>query len=264
MKSKRISQIYAALCYALLYFPLVVVIVFSFNDAKRIVVWRGFTFKWYGALFKNAVLMDALWTSLKVAVTASFLATVMGVLASYVLVHHLKLKGKRTYDSALSVPLMIPEIVLGVGLLCFYTRIRFDLSFWGLVCAHVVYCLPFVIWAVKARIASLKSNSIEEAAMDLGATEWQSFHKITIPMAWPAILAGAMLAFTISFEDFVTSFFVAGVGTTTLPIKIYSMMKFGITPEVNAMSTILLLITLGLFGVYFLLNKDQKQDQFPS
>ena len=260
---KLAGRVYAGLVYAALYFPLLIVIVFSFNDAKRNLIWKGFTVKWYGTLFADAELVAALWTSLKVAVTASLIATLMGLLASYVLIHHARLRAKRAYDSALSVPLMVPEIILGVGLLSLYTRVRFDLSFWGLVCAHVVYCLPFVVWVVKARISSLKGHSVEEAAMDLGATEWQAFYKITLPLAWPAILAGGMLAFTVSFEDFVTSFFVAGVGTTTLPIKIYSMMKFGITPEINAMSTILLVLTLLLVAAYYFLNTDENQDQLP-
>src|SRR5260221_203257 len=124
------------------------------------------------------------------------------------------------------------------------------LSFWALVAAHVVFCLPYAAGTIRARLLSLKSSNIEDAAMDLGATEWQVFYKVTLPLAWPAIFSGALLTFTMSFEDFVTSFFVAGIGTTTLPIQIYSMMKFGITPEVNALATLLLLFTVTTLGAY--------------
>lgn len=248
MKAKKVLSAYTFLLFAFLYIPLAVMVVFSVNDAQRNVVWKGFTLRWYVSLFHNDEILLALFNSLKLALTASVISSALGLLAAYVLVCHPKLKQQAAYDSAFAVPLMIPEVVFGVGILTFFASIRFPLSFFSLLAAHVVFCLPYVVSSVKARLQSLRSSSLEEAAMDLGASEWEAFLKITLPLARPAILAGALLAFTISFEDFVTSFFVAGLGNTTLPIKIYSMMKFGITPEINALSTILLFLTLGIFG----------------
>ena len=257
MKARRFFQTYTGLLYAFLYLPLAVMVVFSVNDANRNVVWKGFTLQWYVKLLHNEEILLALFNSLKLAFVSAGLASIFGMLASYVLVCHPKVKGQTAYDTGFSVPLMIPEVVFGVGILTFFSSIRFPLSFMSLVCAHVVFCLPYVVSAVKARLKSLRSASLEEAAMDLGASEWQAFLKVTLPIARPAILAGALLAFTISFEDFVTSFFVAGLGQTTLPIKIYAMMKFGVTPEINALSTLLLLVTLSVFYLQHTLGEEK-------
>ncbi|MBI4057453.1 MAG: ABC transporter permease [Elusimicrobia bacterium] len=257
MKAKRFLSLYAFLVYAFIYFPLMVVVLFSFNDARRNVVWKGFTLKWYGSLVANTELISALWVSLKLGVISSVLAVLLGTLASYALVRHPSFRGKRAYQSFLNIPLMLPEIVLGVGLLSFFVWVNFPLGFWSLVLAHVVFCVPYVMGSVSARLSSLTDDSLEDAAMDLGATELEAFWKVTLPLAWPAILSGALLAFTMSFEDFVTSFFVSGVGNVTLPIKIYSMMKFGITPEVNALSTLLLVLLLtALLARHFLSIKE--------
>jgi spermidine/putrescine transport system permease protein len=257
MRAKKWLAGYTFLLYSCLYIPLAVMVVFSVNNAQRNVVWKGFTLRWYMDLLRDGEILAALGMSLKLALVSSLLAAVLGLLASYVLVCHRKVKGQAIYDSGLAVPLMIPEVVFGVGLLTFFASIRFPLSFWSLLTAHVVFCLPYVVSSVKARLQSLRSSSLEEAAMDLGASEWQAFVRVTLPLARPAILAGALLAFTISFEDFVTSFFVAGVGNTTFPIKVYSMMKFGITPEVNALSTLLLVTTLGIFTLLHLFGADK-------
>ena len=255
MKGKRLLGAFTFLLYAFLYLPLTVMVVFSFNDVKRNVLWKSFTFRWYGAVFRNPDLLAALGTSLEVAAASCLLVTVLGTLASYVLACHPGFRGKRVYSTALNVPLMMPEIVLGVSLLSFFVWIRFPLSFLSLVCAHTVFCLPYMVGSVRARFMALKTGNYEDAAMDLGATEWQAFKKVTLPLAGPAIFSGALLAFTLSFEDFVTSFFVAGVGTVTFPIKIYSMMKYGITPEINALSTLLLLATVTALGLHHVLTE---------
>lgn len=252
---RRLFQAWAAGLYAFLYIPLAILVVFSFNDARRNVVWKGFTFKWYGELAGNAPLLGALFTSLQVAVASAALACALGVLASYALARHRPFRGRDAYGSVLNIPLMLPEIVLGVGLLTYFVWLRVPLGFWTVVAAHVVVCLPFVVGAVRARLMSLRSSSLEDAAMDLGATEWQAFWKVTLPLARPAIFSGAMLAFTISFEDFVTSFFVAGPGTVTFPIKVYSMMKFGVTPEINAIAALLLLATFAGLLAHHLIEK---------
>ncbi len=249
MKRGRFLSSYCAALYAFLYLPLVVMFVFSFNDARRNVVWRGFTFKWYKVLFHDAELMSAMLTSLELAAAAAGIAAVLGMLASYALVRHKPFLGRGAYSALLNVPLMMPEVALGVGILSFLIRAGYELDFMALACAHALICLPYTVAAVRARLISLQESSLEDAAMDLGATEFQAFVKVTLPLAMPAIISGALLSFTVSFEDFVTSFFVAGIGIVTMPIKIYSMMKFGVTPEINALSVCLLGATLLLLAL---------------
>ncbi|MEK7234197.1 MAG: ABC transporter permease [Elusimicrobiota bacterium] len=249
MKKGRGMAVYCAGIFAFLYLPLCVMFVFSFNDARRNMVWRAFTLKWYAALLHDRELMRALLTSLEVAAAAAAIAAILGMLASYAMVKHKPFRGRGAYDALLNVPLMMPEVALGVGLLSFLVRVGYELDFTALACSHALICLPYTIAAVRARLISLKEFSLEDAAMDLGATEWQAFVKVTLPLAAPAIISGALLSFTVSFQDFVTSFFVAGIGIVTLPIKIYSMMKFGITPEINALSVCLLLATFTLIGL---------------
>ena len=245
--------LYCGALYAFLYVPLVVMTAFSFNDARRNVVWRGFTFKWYAALARDAELMNAMMTSLELAAAAALIAAVLGLLASYALARHKPFKGREGYAALLDAPLMMPEVALGVGLLCFLVRAGYELDFGALACAHALICLPYTIGAARARLKSVGGAHLEEAAMDLGATEWRAFLKVTLPLMMPAIVSGSLLAFTVSFEDFTTSFFLAGIGIVTLPIKVYSMMKFGVTPEVNALSVLLLASTFLLLGLNALL-----------
>ena len=222
---------------------------FSFNNARRNVIWKGFTLKWYVNLFHNTELLSALATTVQLALAAAVIASLLGLLASYAMARHPAFRGRQLYASMLSVPLMMPEIVMGVGLLSFFVRADIPLNFWTLTCAHALIALPYTTSSIRARLLSLKDSRLEDAAMDLGATQWQAFVKITLPLAKPAIVSGALLAFTVSFEDFVTSFFVAGIGIVTMPIKIYSMMKFGVTPEINALACCLLAVTVTLLLV---------------
>jgi spermidine/putrescine transport system permease protein len=249
MKKGRGMMFYCACLYAFLYLPLLVMTAFSFNNAHRNVVWLGFTFKWYTALFKDAELMNAMLTSLELAAAAAAIAAALGMLAAYALVRHKPFKGREGYAALLDAPLMMPEVALGVGLLSFLVRAGYELDFGALACAHALICLPYTVGAVRARLKSVGNDKLEEAAMDLGANEWVAFLKVTLPLALPAIVSGSLLAFTVSFEDFVTSFFLAGIGIVTLPIKIYSMMKFGVTPEINALSVVLLAATFVLLGL---------------
>lgn len=249
MSKGRGMGLYCAGVFGFLYLPLAVMFVFSFNDARRNVVWRGFTLKWYSALFQNTEMMDAMLTSVQLALSAAAIAAVIGMLASYAMVKHKPFRGRSAYDALLSVPLMMPEVALGVGILTFLVRAGYELDFFALACSHALICLPYTIAAVRARLISLQESSLEDAAMDLGATEWQAFVKVTLPLARPAIISGALLSFTVSFQDFVTSFFVAGIGIVTMPIKIYSMIKFGVTPEINALSVCLLLATFTLIAL---------------
>lgn len=249
MKTPKALAAYCAGLYGFLYLPLAVMFAFSFNDARRNVVWKGFTFKWYGHLFQDAELLGSLATTLELAVTAALLASALGLFASYAMARHPRFRGRGAYQTLLNVPLMMPEIVMGVGLLSFFVRANIPLNFWTLACAHALIALPYTTSSIRARLLSLKDSRLEDAAMDLGATEWEAFRLVTLPLARPAVLSGALLAFTISFEDFVTSFFIAGIGISTLPIKIYSMMKFGVTPEINALACCLLVLTIGLLAL---------------
>ncbi|MBI5629525.1 MAG: ABC transporter permease [Elusimicrobia bacterium] len=247
MRGKALS-VYCAALYGLLYLPLAVMFAFSFNNARRNVAWRGFTLKWYSSLFQDAELLTALATSLKLALAASLIACLLGLLASYAMARHAPFKGRGLYSCLVSVPLMMPEIVMGVGLLSFFARLGIALNFWSLACAHALIALPYTTSSIRARLLSLKDCRLEEAAMDLGASEWQAFLKVTLPLAGPALLSGSLLAFTVSFEDFVTSFFIAGIGIVTMPVKIYTMMKFGVTPEINAMASCLVGLTIVLLA----------------
>ena len=249
MKKGKVLSSYIASLYAFLYVPLIVMFVFSFNDARRNVVWRGFTLKWYRVLFHDAELMGAMLSSLELAAAAAAISAILGLLASYAMVRHKPFRGRQGYSALLNVPLMMPEVALGVGLLSFLVRAGFELDFGALACAHALICLPYTVAAIRARLKSIGEANLEDAAMDLGATELQAFIKVTFPLAMPAIISGSLLAFTVSFEDFVTSFFLAPIGVVTMPIKIYSMMKFGVTPEINALSVCLLGATLVLVGM---------------
>ena len=174
---------------------------------------------------------------------------VLGLLAAYAMVRHKPFPGRQAYGALLNVPLMMPEVALGVGILSFLVRAGFELDFGALACSHALICLPYTVGSIRARLKSIGDANLEDAAMDLGATEWQAFWKVTLPLAMPAVMSGALLAFTVSFEDFVISFFVTGIGIVTMPIKVYSMMKFGVTPEINALSVCLLTATLGLVAL---------------
>lgn len=245
MKRPKLA-VYAALIYGFLYLPLAVMFVFSFDQAPRNIVWTGWTVHWYLNLFHDAALWESFLTSLGVALTAALLSSLIGIAAAYALAFRLRFKGRGIYSGLINLPLIMPEIIMGVGILIFFVRARVPLNFWTLSSAHAMIALPYTVSLIRARFLSLRDSQIEEAAQDLGATPWEAFVKITLSLAKPAIFGGALLAFTISFEDFTTSFFISGIGLTTLPIKIYSMMKFGVTPEINALSSILLGLTIAM------------------
>ncbi|GAB4255287.1 MAG: spermidine/putrescine ABC transporter permease PotC [Thermoleophilia bacterium] len=237
MKAKGLRA-YVALVYAFLFAPIVVLVLFSFNDSRRNAAWQGFTFKWYGELIENRSVLHALENTMKIAVVATIIATTMGALAAYALTRY-KFRGSGAYNGAIYVPLVIPEIVFGVALLSGFNAAGMALSLKTLIVAHVAFMVSFVIVVVKARMSGF-DRALEEAAMDLGANEAQTFFLVTLPFMAPGIIAGGLLAFILSFDDFVITFFNSGVGNTTLPLKVYSMVKFGVTPEINAISVFML------------------------
>lgn len=252
---KRLLNLHAFLVYGFLYAPIAVLVLFSFNRDSRNVRWSGFTLEWYFKLFNNVPLQRALWTSLKVGLLATFIASVLGTLAALALTRY-QFKGRSAVTALVFLPMAVPEIVMGTSLLTFFVSMGFGLNFWTVVASHIAFCVGYTTATIRSRLQGT-SFVYEEAAADLGATPWQTFWLVTLPRIWPGILSGAMLAFTLSFDDFVVTFFTAGIGSGTLPLKIYSMVKFGVTPEVNAISTIALSVTL---AVLFLYQKLQPKD----
>ena len=240
--SDRALLLFAALIYGFLYVPIAVVIFFSFNSAKSTQNWAGFSTRWYGELLRDQTVLDAFYNSLLVGVTATAISTVIGTFTALALSRH-DFRGKTFADSAIYAATVMPEIVVGVSLLVFFVAAKIGLGITTIVIAHVAFTISFVTIVVRARLAGM-DRSIEEAAQDLGANPVTTFMRVTLPLILPGVMAGALLAFTLSFDDFVITFFVAGVGSSTLPLKIYSMIKFGITPVINALSTVVVLTTL--------------------
>jgi spermidine/putrescine transport system permease protein len=227
--------------YAFLYLPLVVVVVYSFNDSRLNAEWVGFTFDWYRKLFANGEMIEAAINSLLIATASSLIATVLGTMAG-VAMHRYKL---RLLPVLVLTPIAIPEILMGVSLLIFFVMLNMTLGLVSVTLAHVAFCIGFVAIVVRSRLSGM-DESLTEAARDCGASPWQAFRRVTLPLIMPGVLAGALMAFTLSIDDFVITFFTAGAGTVTLPLQIYSMIKIAVTPEVNAVSTLLMLLTLML------------------
>lgn len=234
----------ALAAYVFLYAPLVIVVVYSFNDSRLNAQWVGFTLDWYYKLFRNERMLEAAWNSLVIGVVASVVSTVLGTMAGYAL-HRFK---TRVLPILVLAPIAIPEILMGVSLLIFFVMLNLTLGLISIILAHVAFCIGFVAIVVRARLAGM-DESLTEAARDLGATPWQAFRLVTLPLIMPGVVAGALMAFTLSIDDFVITFFTAGVGSSTLPLQIYTMVKISVTPEVNAVSTLIMLLTLALIMI---------------
>ena len=244
MSARRWLAVHTAVVYLFLYAPIAVLVVFSFNAARQTAMWDGFTLDWYEKLLGNAVLLRSVRNSLLVAGITTAVATVLGTLAALALGRY-DFRGKRGTRALLYLPVIIPEVVLGAALLTFFGVVEIRLSLWTVVIAHVVFSVSYVAIVVRARLSGL-DPSLEEAARDLGAGPFETFRRVTLPLILPGIAASALLVFTLSIDDYVVTSFVAGVGSTTLPLHIYSMLKVGVTPEVNAVSTLLLAVTVVL------------------
>jgi spermidine/putrescine transport system permease protein len=230
----------ASAVYAFLYLPLLIVVVYSFNDSRLNAEWVGFTLDWYRALFNDADMLVAAAHSLLIAFTASFCATALGTLAGLAM-HRYRF---RFLPFLVITPVAMPEILLGVSLLVFFLQVlHLTLGLLSVILAHITFSIGFVAIVVRVRLEGL-DEKIFEAARDLGATPWQTFRWVTLPLILPAMAAGMLMAFALSLDDFVITFFTAGVGVSTLPLQIYSMIKIAVTPEVNAISTLLMLLTL--------------------
>lgn len=232
--------------FAFLYLPMIVLIVYSFNASKLVTVWAGFSTQWYGELFRNEAFLDAAWVTLKVAVVSSTFATVLGTMAAYVLVRGGRFFGRTLFSGMIYAPLVMPEVITGLSLLLLFIGIGLDRGVLTIVLAHTTFSMCYVSVVVSSRLVSF-DRSLEEAALDLGATPWESFRLVTLPIIAPAVISGWLLAFTLSLDDLVIASFTAGPSATTLPIKIFSAVRLGVSPEINALSTIMILIvTVGV------------------
>lgn len=225
--------------FIFLYLPILVLVIYSFNDNRIVGVWTGFSTRWYAELFRDRALIQSFQISLWVAFWSTLISTVLGTLAAMALERY-RFRGKTALDATLYLPVIIPDIVMALSTLLFFVLVAVPLSRYTILVAHVAFNISFVAVVVRARLAEM-DRTLEEAAADLGANVWQTFRRVTLPQLMPAIISAALLAFTLSLDDFVITFFVSGPGSTTLPVRVYSMIKFGVTPEVNAISTLMLL-----------------------
>lgn len=240
MKNWKLN-LYSILVYAFLYVPIFLLVIYSFNENRQSSVWTGFSLKWYGVLFQNGLLWEAVRNSLYVAGWTAVIGTVLGTLTAIGLARS-NFRGKSLVEALLYLPMILPDIILGVGGLIFFSAIGLKLGLTTILAAHVGMALSYVVLVLRARLAGM-DQALEEAALDLGATPWQAFRHVTLPQLAPGIVAGALLTFTLSLDDFVLAFFMTGPGSNTLPVHVYSMLKKGLTPEINALSTVLLVAT---------------------
>lgn len=244
---KTTSLVYTCLIYLFLYLPILVIVVFSFNMSERNIVFEGFTLDWYAGLLKNSALLTAFGNTMIVALASTLLSCIIGTFAA-IGMYRYRFKGRRMVDVLLYVPVVIPEIVLGIALLSIFSLAQVPLGLVSLIIAHTTFCIPFVVFTLRARLAGY-DQSVEEAAMDLGASRWKVFRYITLPILLPGVVSGGMLAFTLSIDDVIISYFTNGPGSTTYPLKVWEMVKSGVSPDVNALSTLILLGTLILVVV---------------
>ena len=232
--------------FAFLYLPIVLLVIYSFNESRLVTVWAGFSTKWYGELLHNQGIIDAAWVTVRVALLSATIATVFGTLAALALVRYTRFHGRFLFSAMVFAPLVMPDVITGLSLLLLFVAVDFARGFWTVTLAHITFTMCFVAVVVQSRLISF-DRSLEEAAMDLGATPVKTFLSVTLPVIMPAIVSGWMLAFTLSLDDLVVASFTSGPGATTLPMKIYSQVRLGVTPEINAVCTILIAIVT--FGV---------------
>jgi len=232
--------------FAFLYLPMVILVIYSFNSSKLVTVWAGFSTKWYGELMRNEAFLDAAWVTIKVAVLSSTFATVLGTLAAYVLVRAGRFWGRTLFSGMIYAPLVMPEVITGLSLLLLFIGIGLDRGVMTIVLAHTTFSMCYVSVVVSSRLATF-DMSLEEAALDLGSTPFEAFRLVTLPIIAPAVISGWLLAFTLSLDDLVIASFTSGPSATTLPIKIFSAVRLGVSPEINALLTIMIaMVTIGV------------------
>ncbi|MGE0284409.1 MAG: ABC transporter permease [Rhizobiaceae bacterium] len=242
----RFNIVSIVLGFAFLYLPIVILVIFSFNASKLVTVWGGFSTQWYGSLFRNQAFIDAAWVTIRVGVISATVATILGTLAALALTRYTRFRGRVLFSGMVFAPLVMPEVITGLSLLLLFVAVGLDRGFFTVTLAHITFTMCFVAVVVQSRLMTF-DRSLEEAAMDLGATPVKTFFQVTLPVILPAIVSGWMLAFTLSLDDLVIASFTSGPGATTLPMKIYSQVRLGVTPEINAACTLLIgVVALGV------------------
>ena len=264
-KLSGISRSFLTLGFIFLYAPMLILIILSFNESKLVTVWSGFSTKWYGELLQDSQMLGAAWMSLKIAFLAASAAVVLGTLAAIVMVRMGNFRGRTAFTSMITAPLVMPEVITGLSLLLLFVAMgqsigwpagRGMLTIW---IAHVTFCTAFVTVVVTSRLQEM-DTSVEEAAQDLGAPPWKVFYLVTLPMIAPALISGWLLAFTLSLDDLVIASFVSGPGSTTLPMKVFSSVRLGISPKINALATLVILTaTLAVFAAWWLARRNLRQ-----
>jgi putrescine transport system permease protein len=253
----RFNLTSVVLGFAFLYLPIVLLVIFSFNESKLVTVWGGFSTKWYASLLHNQGLKDAAWVTIRVALLSASMATVLGTLGALAMTRYTRFRGRILFSGMIYAPLVMPEVITGLSLLLLFVAVGFDRGFWTVTLAHTTLTMCFVAVVVQSRLVTF-DRSLEEAAMDLGATPVTTFMQITLPVILPAVVSGWMLAFTLSLDDLVIASFTSGPGATTLPMKIYSQVRLGVTPEINAVCTIMIaFISIGVVATS-IINKQRE------
>ncbi len=240
-------RIYSILVYGFIYAPILILIIFSFNSQKLNIHWEGFTLNWYKVLFNDAQILLATRNTLLIAFISTLVATVIGTMAALAMYRY-RFPLYNVSETVMYIPIVIPEVVMGISLLVFFVMVNFNLGLTTITLSHIAFSIPFVALVVRARLHGY-DRAIDEAAMDLGANELTTFWRVTLPTIMPGVLAGAMLALTLSLDDYVITYFTAGPGSTTLPLRVFSMVKTAVTPEINALSTIWVMIIFGLLVI---------------
>ena len=247
--------------FAFLYIPMLILIIYSFNESRLVTVWAGFSTKWYAELLQNEAFLQAAWVTVKVAVFSSSIATVLGTMAAYVLVRGGRFFGRTLFSGMIYAPLVMPEVITGLSLLLLFIGIGLDRGALTIVLAHTTFSMCYVSVVVSSRLVGF-DRSLEEAALDLGASPFETFRLVTLPIIAPAVISGWLLAFTLSLDDLVIASFTSGPSATTLPIKIFSAVRLGVTPEINALSTIMIaVVTVGVIIASLITKRTSVQRQ---
>ena len=226
---------------AFLYLPILLLIIYSFNASRLVTVWAGFSFKWYGAVFQNESFLNAAWVTLRVALLSASMATILGMLAAIVLVRTGRFTGRTLFSGMIYAPLVMPDVITGLSLLLLFVAMGLDRGFWTVMLAHVTFSMCYAAVVISSRLVTF-DRSLEEAALDLGCTPLKAFFLVTLPVIAPSVVSAWLLSFTLSLDDLVIASFASGPGATTLPMKIYSQVRLGVTPEINALSTLLIAV----------------------
>ena len=246
--------------FTFLYLPIVLLVIYSFNAGRSVAVWGGWSTKWYGSVFENQQLLDAAWITLEVGVLSASVATILGTMAAIALARHGRFHGRTLFSAMVYAPLVMPEVITGLSLLLLFVALNMDRGFWTIVLSHITFTMCFAAVVVQSRLSSF-DRSIEEAALDLGCTPFMTFFRITLPIILPAVISAWMLAFTLSLDDLVIASFTTGPGATTLPMKIYSDVRLGVKPEINAICSLMVAVVTIAVVIASVLTKHQEVER---